>query len=88
MRVTFDVNDLAPLIRAVVRETLTELEASRGQTAEQMLFSRREAAELLGVTARAIADLDRMGELRGVRVGRGKRYTRAELERLIAARSS
>lgn len=48
-----------------------------------MLLNANEAAELLGVSATTIRELWAASHLRFVRIGKGRKVTRAELERFI-----
>ena len=51
----------------------------------KLLLNATEAAELLDVHCVTIHEMWTSGELRFVRIGRGRKVTRAELERYIAA---
>lgn len=50
----------------------------------KLLLNALEAAELLGVSDQTIRELWAAGHLRFVRIGRGRKVTRTELERFIA----
>ena len=52
----------------------------------KLLLDAPEAAQLLGVHRATIHEMWTAGELRFVRIGRGRKVTRAELERFIAER--
>ncbi|WP_071935876.1 helix-turn-helix domain-containing protein [Rhodococcus sp. 2G] len=52
--------------------------------AEKLLLSGSEAAELLGISKTTVHDLWNSGELAFVRIGRGRKVSRAELHRFIA----
>ncbi|MGX7727557.1 helix-turn-helix domain-containing protein [Rhodococcus sp. 5G237] len=49
----------------------------------KMLLNANEAAELLGVSATTIRELWAASHLRFVQIGKGRKVTRAELERFI-----
>jgi len=51
----------------------------------KLLLTATEAAELLGVHRATNHEMWTAGELRFVRIGRGRKVTRAELERFITA---
>jgi excisionase family DNA binding protein len=50
---------------------------------QPILFSPEGAAQLLGVSRSTIYKLAQQGLLRGVRVGRARRFSRQELESLV-----
>jgi len=51
--------------------------------ADKIVFSRREAAEALGISVDTLAALIANGELRAVRIGKAVRVPREEIEKLI-----
>lgn len=90
MQILIDPEELRPLIREVVRETLEQVAASRARNTapqaafprEPNLFTRREAAEYLKISDRSIDTYIKAGRLKCSRVGRQVRITREELERV------
>lgn len=50
---------------------------------EPLLYDSEEAADMLGVSRSLVYRLMRSGELRGVRLGRSRRFSRLELEALV-----
>ena len=51
--------------------------------ADKIVFSRREAAEALGISVDTLAALIANGELRAIRIGKAVRVPREEIEDLI-----
>ena len=51
--------------------------------ADKIVFSRREAAEALGISVDTLAALIANGELRAVRIGKAVRVPCEEIEKLI-----
>jgi excisionase family DNA binding protein len=51
--------------------------------ADKSVFSRREAAEALGISVDTLAALIANGELRAIRIGKAVRVPREEIEDLI-----
>ncbi|WP_232622109.1 helix-turn-helix domain-containing protein [Rhodococcus rhodochrous] len=54
----------------------------------KLLLDASEAAELLGVHRSTIREMWTASELRFIRIGRGRKVTRTELERFIAEREA
>lgn len=80
------------LIQSIDREcpiekSMRSLEApGRGNLGPKLLLNALEAAELLGVSDTTIRELWGAGHLKFVRIGKGRKVTRAELERFIIER--
>ncbi|UGQ59884.1 helix-turn-helix domain-containing protein [Rhodococcus pyridinivorans] len=70
------------------QETLAPVRSKSGQSdlRSKLLLNALEAAELLGVSDTTIRELWGAGHLRFVRIGKGRKVTRAELERFITER--
>ena len=83
MNLHFSQDELRPLIQAVVRETLQQIEAEHAATNGRLAFSEGEAASLLGVQRHTLRDCRRRGEISARKVGKEYRYTREELERFL-----
>jgi hypothetical protein len=83
MHFSFDRDELEPLVELVVAATLDRLSAQRQQFGDQLAFSESEAAALLGVRRHVLRDARLRGEVVGVRIGKGIRYSRDELLRFL-----
>jgi excisionase family DNA binding protein len=95
MQLSLNTEDLRPLVQEVVREAIRELREANGTgvvlRAERaapppvpLLLTRKDAARLLAVCEKTVANLTDAGELPAVRVGRSVRYHREDLETWIA----
>src|SRR5262245_55380323 len=83
----FDPEALAPLIRAVVAETIAALDAERAGPDGQLAFSEETAAQLLELPPHVLADERRRGRIRASQiVGRRIRYTREDLTNYLLSR--
>ena len=85
----FDPEVLAPIIQAVVRETLTQLEGERQRLPEngRLAYSEEEAARMLGLESHQLRDERRRGRIAASSiVGRRVRYTRDDLLAYLAQR--
>jgi hypothetical protein len=81
-----DVTDLQPVIAAVVRATLAEIEADEGKLDGQRLgYPEAEAAGLLGLRPHVLRDCRLRGEINGRLVGKKIVYSRTELLRFIGS---
>jgi hypothetical protein len=79
----------APIIKAVVAETLAQLEADRRLVPEngRLAFTEEEAARLLGLEPHQLRDERRRGRIGASSiVGRRIRYTRGDLLAYLRAR--
>ncbi|HMF15751.1 MAG TPA: helix-turn-helix domain-containing protein [Gemmataceae bacterium] len=84
-----DPEALAPIIRAVVTQTLAHLDADRQRLPEngRLAFSEEEAARMLGLEPHQLRDERRRGRIGGSSiVGRRIRYTRKDLLDYLAGR--
>jgi hypothetical protein len=79
MELKFDADDLRPLVRLVVSETINRLESERAKFDGRLAFTEPEAAALLGVKSYVLRDCRRRGELEGSKVGSKIVYTRPDL---------
>jgi hypothetical protein len=87
LNVQLDPEDLAPIIRQIVGEALAALEAERAKLDGKLCYSEGEAAELLGLEERQLADERRRKKIKASSiVGRRIRYTREALLEYLAAR--
>jgi hypothetical protein len=83
MHFSLDRDELEPLVELVVAATLERLAAQRQQLGDQLAFSESDAAALLGVRRHVLRDARLRGEVVGVRIGKGIRYSRDELLRFL-----
>ena len=80
IRFDLDLETLRPLVAAVVRETIEQLETERAPLGQRVAFSETEAAELLGLEPHVLRDERRRGRIGASQVaGRRVRYTRQDL---------
>lgn len=77
---SINADALRPLIAAVVRDVMDRL-GNDGR----LSYSELEAAELLGVPRHTLRDMRLAGKAHAAKLGRGVRYSRAELMRLLTA---
>lgn len=78
--IKIDAGELRAVVRAVVAETLAELEARRPDLDGRLAYSEAEAADLLGLKHHQLRDLRLAGKIEFCRVvGRRVRYTREQL---------
>ncbi len=91
-----DPEDLAPVIRRVVAETLAAVQAQQekigqAQKAKEpaaLLWKSLQAARSLGISERKLAELTSSGEIPCVRIGRSVRYRPEDLEAWLTARKA
>jgi hypothetical protein len=84
-----DPEALVPLVRAIVAEVLSQVEAGRQQVPEngKLAFSEEEAARMLGLESHVLRDERRRGRIGASSiVGRRIRYTRADLMEYLSKR--
>ena len=84
-----DPQALAPIIRAIVAETVAQVEASRQHIPAdgRLAFNEQEAAAMLGLEPHVLRDERRRGRISASSiVGRRIRYTRADLVKYLAER--
>ncbi len=83
-----DPSALAPLIRAVVTETIAQLDTDRQSLPpDRLCFDEAEAARLLGLEPHQLRDERRRGRISASQiVGRRIRYTREDLVSYLAGR--
>lgn len=80
-----NINELRPLIKVVIRETIAELD---GRGEGRIAYSEREGAELLGVAPHVLRDARLRGEIHARKLGREYRYSRFELARFLGEKRS
>lgn len=81
MQVTFDRDDLRPLIR----EALAEMLAQFGDAA-RVSYPESEAAGLLGIETATLADERRRGRIKAAKIGRSWSYLRSDLVAFVQRR--
>jgi hypothetical protein len=80
MRFDLDPDELRPVIQVVVAETIAKLEVHREALSGKLAYSEYEAAQLIGLTVRQLADERRRGRITASSiVGRRIRYLRSDL---------
>ncbi len=83
MTLTYDAEDLAPLVRAVVAEVLAQREADEATLSGKLALKEPEAAALLSIPRHVLGDMRRRGEVSAVRAGKCYLYARSELLRFL-----
>jgi excisionase family DNA binding protein len=79
-----DIASLQPIIASAVRLALQEIQAGDAKLgADRLAYSEAEAAALLGVARHVLRDARLRKEIRAKKIGKGWRYSRAELARFI-----
>ena len=79
-----DPSIIDPLIRRVVAETITQMEAERAKLGDKLCFSEAEAARLLGLKDHQLRDARLAGKIGCSQIiGRRIRYTREDLLRYL-----
>lgn len=87
MKLDIDIDELRPVIEVVVAETIAKLEADREVLQGKLAYSECEAAQLIGLTERQLADERRRGRIRASTiVGRRIRYLKSDLLKYLMAR--
>ena len=85
MNITFDQDDLRPLVQAIVDETIEALEQAEAKLpANRLAYPEPEAAALLGVATHALRDARLRGEINATRLGKRMLYQRTELLTFLA----
>lgn len=84
-----DIQELAPVIREVVRAVLSELQVDRGtgsDQSERIGLTERDAAKALGLPYHVLRDARLQGRLsvQPQRIGRKLVYSRESLRQLLA----
>lgn len=83
MNLSFDPQDLRPLVEQVVTETIERLEAARAMVGDRLAYDEPEAAALIGVRRHVLRDARLRGEVIASRIGKRTVYTREELLRFL-----
>jgi len=83
MNISFDPNDLKPLVEHVVVATLEKLEAADRKLGSRLAYSEPEAAALLGIKSHVLRDARLRGEIAGSRVGKRVLYERSQLIKFL-----
>ena len=83
MNISFDADDLEPVIKATVSVVLEQLEADRAKFNGKLAFPEAEAASLLGIAPHVLRDCRRRGELIGSKAGAKIVYEKTELLRFL-----
>jgi hypothetical protein len=87
LALALDQAALKPLITAIVRATVAELEAVRARFDDRLCYSEAEAARLLSLNVWQLRDLRLRGEITPSRVvGKRLRYLRDDLIRYLLER--
>ena len=80
MKLDIGPDELRPVIQAVVAETIAKLESQREALSGKLAYSEYEAAQLIGLTERQLADERRRKRITASSiVGRRIRYLRSDL---------
>lgn len=87
LNLQLDVAELKPLFKAIVAETIAELEAIRDTLPNRIAFNESEAADMLGLNRHQLRDLRYEGKISYSR-GIGNRifYQRSDLIDYLVAR--
>ena len=81
-----DPEQLEPLLKKVVTETIVQLEADRAKLNDKLAYSEPEAARLLGLQPHQLRDARLAGRIGCSQItGRRIRYTREDLLNYLAA---
>ena len=87
MRITFDHEDLQPLIEAIVVEAVAKLEADKTKLGDRLAFSEAEAARLIGLQSHQLRDERLRGRIPASRIVGGQiRYTRDDILEYLMSR--
>lgn len=79
--IQFGADELKPLIEQVVREVMATIGTGGSR---RLAYTEDEAAALLGLHPKQLAEARRLGKVRSFRVGKtGVRYSRRALDRFI-----
>lgn len=74
MNVSFDMEDLRPLVEAVVIDVIERFGGN-----DRLAFTEKESAALLGFARHVLRDLRLRGQINGIKIGARWYYTRAGL---------
>lgn len=86
MQVTISPEELLPVIQAAVTETLARLRDDEAKLGDRLAYKEPEAARLLGMESHQLRDERLRGRIGASSiVGRGIRYTRADLLAYLSA---
>ena len=86
-RLQLDAAEHRPLVQAVAREVLLQLREATAELGDRVAYSEAEAAEMLGLLERQLADERRRGRIAASSiVGRRIRYLREDLVRYMLDR--
>ena len=83
MKIEFNPDDLRPLIRQVVAETIGRVEADQVKVNGKLSYTESEAAALLGVPRHSLRDLRLSGRIKASKIGKRILYSRESLVRLL-----
>ncbi len=81
-----DIDDLKPLITAVVRATIAEIKADEAKLDDRLGYPEAEAAALYGVPKHVLRDARLDGKIHGRLLGKKIIYSRGELLRFLGDR--
>ncbi len=79
--VSFDIDELRPLIEAIVAETM----AATAGLGDQIAMTESQAASKFGMASHQLRDSRLRGELTGCRIGRRWYYQVAEFRQFVAS---
>jgi hypothetical protein len=84
LNLQLDAAILEPIIRKVVAETITQMEAERAKLGDRLAYSEAEAARLLSLRPHQLRDARLDGRITASQVtGRRIRYSREDLLRYL-----
>lgn len=87
MKLEIVPDELRPVIEAVVAETIATLEVQREALNGKLAYSEYEAAQLIGLSERQLADERRRGRIKASSiVGRRTRYLKSDLIEYMLSR--
>jgi hypothetical protein len=87
VKLSFDAEDLRPLVQLIVSEVLAKLQEADAAAGEKLAFSEQEAAQLLGLNTWQLRDERQRGRIKAAQiVGNRIRYTREDLRAYLARR--
>lgn len=86
MQLTFDSEDLRPLIEAVAAEVVARVLPLANGDPERLAWTEEEAARLCGINRHNLRDARLAGKIQYSRLGKRVAYTREALVAWVAAR--
>lgn len=86
MQLTFDSEDLRPLIEAVAAEVVARVSPVANAEPERLAWTEEESARLCGINRHNLRDARLAGEIEFSRLGKRVCYTRENLTKWIAKR--